>query len=158
MLRPRAVLALDLSTTINERQRDITHPVPIFSYGQATLYLEQSADENAQLQVVGAGADSIAFPSAIGGAYSVLKHMTYQFQVMSDPNMHAIEVWQGGNKILGHYLAGPGPGRVVGTPTTGRTHLSSWPTSRHRDNTWSACAGVCSEGAEDPQFRRAAFE
>jgi hypothetical protein len=110
-----------IDVTINERQRDITRPVPILSYGGATLYLEQGTDENVQLQVTGAGARAIAFPSATGGAYPVFNHVTYQFQVITDPNMNAIEVWQGGHKILGHYLPGPGPAHVLATSAGGTT-------------------------------------
>jgi hypothetical protein len=95
--------------------------VAILVDGQVTLYLEQGPNENVQFQVSNAGANSLAFPSTVGGAYPVFKHVHYQFQVITDPNMNAIEVWQGAHKILGHYLPGHGTALVVGTPPSTTT-------------------------------------
>jgi len=108
-----------INVTFNEPQRAITRPVPILTYGRATLYLEQGADENVQLQLTNAGASSISFPSPIGGAFPVFVHHGYQFTVMTDPNTNAFEVWQDGSKIMGHYAGGHGPAVVLATPTTG---------------------------------------
>jgi len=110
-----------IAVTFNEPQRDIDPPVPILTYGKTVLYVEQGPNENVQLQVTDAGAHGIAFPPPIGGAYPIYHHVTYQFEVITDPNMNAIEVWQGGRKILGHYLPGRGPATVLATPTTGAT-------------------------------------
>lgn len=105
--------------TFNEPLRDVTGPVPILTYGQATLYLEQGVGDTFQLQVVNAGANSISFPPAIGGAIPVVVGRTYDLQVVTDPNMHFIDVYVNGLSKLNHYLAGRGPAKVVATPTTG---------------------------------------
>ena len=66
--------------------------------------------------MIGEGANSLSFPLPVGGAFPVFVHHGYRFQVVTDPNMNAIEVWQDGSKVLGHYLAGQGPARVLATP------------------------------------------
>lgn len=108
-----------VDVTFNVPQRDIAPPVPIFTYGGATLFLEQGPDENMQLQLLHAGADSLAFPSPIGGAFPVIVGQGYQFEILADPNTHAFEVWQDGSKVLGHYIAGSGPGQVIPSPVSG---------------------------------------
>jgi hypothetical protein len=105
-----------IDVTFNEPQRDVVPPVPILNFGKTTLYVEQGTDENIQLQVVNAGASSISFPTTTGGAFPIVDHITYQFQVVTDPNMNAIEVSRLGSKILGHYLPGSGPATVLNTP------------------------------------------
>ena len=105
-----------IDVTFNEPQRDVDPPVPILNFGKATLYVEQGLNETIQLQVVNAGAASISFPTTTGGAYPIAEHITYQFEVVTDPNMNAIEVYHYGAKVVGHYLPGRGPATVLTTP------------------------------------------
>jgi hypothetical protein len=99
----------------------IPQPVPILTYGPTTLYLEQGAPNTIRLQLVDAGASSTTFPPPIGA--QVGAHRSYQFQVMTDPNMHAFEAWEAGSTILTHYLAGRGPAQVVATPPSVRSPI-----------------------------------
>jgi hypothetical protein len=105
-----------IDVTFNEPQSAVDPPFPILRFGNATLDVEQGPFEDVQLQVVNAGAKSVSFPSAVGGNFPISPGVTYQFQVITDPNMNAIEVSQGGSKIIGHYLPGKGPATVLETP------------------------------------------
>jgi hypothetical protein len=105
-----------VSVTFNVPQQDVTTPVPILTFGKTTLYVEQGAYQNIQLQVVNAGAKGISFPTTTGGAYPIVPHINYTFDIVTDPNMNAIEVSRLGSKILGHYLPGRGPATVLTTP------------------------------------------
>jgi hypothetical protein len=111
-----------IDVTFNEPQRDVNPPVPIFTYGKSTLYVDQAPEETIQVQVTDAGAQGISFPLTTGGGLPILHdHTTYQFMVVTDPNMKVIEVWEGGSMLIGHYLPGPGRATVLATPKTGAT-------------------------------------
>ena len=111
-------IAHTIDVTFNTDQRYLTHPVPILTFGGASLYLRQSPLGNMEVQVVNEGADSLPFPLPTGGAFPVFVHHGYQFQVVTDPNMNAITVWQDGHKVMGHYLAGQGAAHVLVTPAS----------------------------------------
>ena len=97
----------------------ITRPVPILTYGPTTVYLEQGTGNTVRLKVVNAGDNWIIFPPPTGAQVGALPN--YQFEVMTDPNLHVIEAWEAGNTVLTHYLAGSGPARVAATPPTAKS-------------------------------------
>ena len=102
----------DLRVTVASPNWANGSPVALFRFGHAVLYLEGSAD-NAQVRLVHSGADSSPFPSTVASLGPLLPHQQYDFEVWADPNMNALRVLVDGRKVLGHYVAGKGPGDVV---------------------------------------------
>jgi hypothetical protein len=102
----------DLRVTVASANWANGSPVALFRFDHAVLYLEGPAD-NAQVRLVHSGADSSPFPSTVVSLGPLLPRQGYDFEVLADPNMNALQVFMDGRKILGHYVAGRGPGEVV---------------------------------------------
>jgi len=92
----------------------LDHPVPLLTFGASTLVLEPYGSKDVRLRMENAGAGNINWPSPAGWPF-VLTKATHRFFVMTDPNMHAIEVWWGSYFMIGHYLGGTGPAVVLST-------------------------------------------
>jgi hypothetical protein len=93
---------------------DLKHPVPLLTFGGSTLVIEAADADHFHLRVENPGETSIAWPSPTGWPLALLR-TTFQFNVMTDPNLHSIVVSWDNNFMIGHYLAGRGPAVVQTT-------------------------------------------
>jgi hypothetical protein len=103
-----------MQVTLNLGPGGLTQPVPLMTYGKSTLVLKPDGPDKFRLQFEKPGAASIPWPSAVGWAIP-LARKTYQFEVMTDPNLHSVEVIWADYFVIGHYLAGDGPAVVLNT-------------------------------------------
>jgi hypothetical protein len=76
--------------------------------------IEAADADHFHLRVENPGETSIAWPSPTGWPLALLR-TTFQFNVMTDPNLHSIVVSWDNNFMIGHYLAGRGPAVVQTT-------------------------------------------
>jgi hypothetical protein len=100
--------------TLDLARGGLTHPVPLVTFGESTLVIEAAGPDHFNLRVENPGDNSIAWPSATGWPLALLR-TTFQFDVMTDPNLHSIVVSWANYFVLGHYLAGTGPAVVQAT-------------------------------------------
>jgi hypothetical protein len=93
-------------------------PVQLLTFGSATLLLRPARGNQAIIQIVHAGAPTIAWPSSIGYAFPQILHGIYTITVTTDPYLHSIVVGWYGSSMINRFLAGTGPARVAVTPVT----------------------------------------
>jgi hypothetical protein len=105
----------DLRVTVQSQKWADGPPVPLFKFGRAVLYL-QGPEDNVQVRLVHSGADSSPFPSRVATLGRLDPGQAYDFEIWADPNTNALQVSVDGRKVLGHFVAGPGPGVVVTSP------------------------------------------
>jgi hypothetical protein len=107
--------------TFNRSAADLTHPIPLLTYGASTLALEPEAPGYVRLQILDSGT-SISWPSSAGWNLHVVKsllHKRLRVPVTIDPNLNSIVVnWYDGEKMINHYIAGRGPSIVKTTPVS----------------------------------------
>jgi hypothetical protein len=104
----------DFSHTIQVTIRDprLPKPVPLLKYGKSTLVIERAGPGRARLQIENPGASQITWPTTTSWTFTVKRNYVPWFDVMTDPNLHSIEVRWAGEFMVGHYLAGDGPAVV----------------------------------------------
>ncbi len=106
--------------TFNRPASELTHPLPLMTYGKSTLVMEPAVPgrDEMQMQILNSGT-SISWPSPIGWKFPVpnsLLHLQLQIVVTTDPNLNSIVVeWYGDENMINHYLAGDGPAVVKTT-------------------------------------------
>ena len=106
--------------TFNRPASELSGPVPLLTYGPATLAVVPAGGNNARLKIESSGT-SINWPPALGFPFPIapsLLHEQLRITVTIDPNLNTIEVNWYGEKMLGHYLGGKGPAVVKVTPTS----------------------------------------
>ena len=102
--------------TFNRSERYLTDPVTLLTYGSASLVLRPATPGYAQIVLENSGT-SIAWPPAAGWVFPIHQlHEAYEIQVTTDPNLDSMLVMWYGSKMIGHYVAGPGPAVVATTP------------------------------------------
>jgi hypothetical protein len=103
--------------TFNVPPRQFHATVPLMRFGPATLVLEPDGRGEQRLRLDNSGAaPSVTWPPAVGWSFPVQPHVTYQIAVVTDPNLHSVQVTWYGLGMIGHYVAGTGPA-VVETQT-----------------------------------------
>jgi hypothetical protein len=107
------------------RNPSLPKPVPLLKFGKSTLVLERAGGAKgsyghglAQLRIENPGASNITWPSAVSWPFAIKRNYVPWFDVMTDPNLHSIEVRWAGEFMIGHYLAGDGPAVVQVTHAT----------------------------------------
>jgi hypothetical protein len=104
--------------TFNRPVSDLTHPLPLMTYGKSTLVMEPAGPGYVRMHIDNSGT-SINWPSAAGWRFPVtnsLLHEQLQISVTTDPNLKSIVVeWYGSEIMINHYLAGDGPAVVKST-------------------------------------------
>ncbi len=110
--------------------------IPILTYGTATLLLEPRASDQAQVVIEQPGATTIPWPYPYGSPFAHPSKGTLTLTVITDPNLHSLQVYANNTLVLTHYLAGSGPAVVQSTGTNGPDTLgvgiSSKPTNDAR--------------------------
>jgi hypothetical protein len=119
----------NIGFTFNEPVDKIRRPVPVLRFGASTVVLERAGPGRAHFRVENPGGATNIWPSATGWSFPVtyVGKGYYEVRVMTDPNLHLVQVWWYGEKMLGHYLAGNGPAVVQVTharPGTARPAVS----------------------------------
>jgi hypothetical protein len=112
----------------NQPLLSVKRPIQLLTYGHASLWARPIARKRIALFVENAGAANISWPTPVSGKIIVKPYKTYYMTVMTDPNMHNIEVrWRSvlkntyGIDVVRHYLAGSGPAVVLQTfPVNGK--------------------------------------
>jgi hypothetical protein len=108
-----------IAIRLRTRPRDFKGPLPIFKYGATTVLLESSGMREFKLVLQHPGR-SPSWPSAESFPIVLKPHRTSLFSVMTDPNLHSIQISAlnlvGGSLLLDHFLSGTGPAVVVPTP------------------------------------------
>ena len=111
--------------TFNRPVSDLTHPVPLMTYGRSTLVLESAGPGIAQLQIDNPGT-SINWPSVIGYPFPVPNselHQHFRITVTTDPNLKSLVVVWYGQNMINHYVAGDGPAVVKSTKVSAGSAL-----------------------------------
>ncbi len=105
-----------IAITINRSLSQPGATIPILRFGRTTLLLETVSFQKIRFKLQNPSAPSVLWPPAGTGSLVVLPHRTYDAFLMTDPNLHEIEVfWNGrsitkrGSPVMTHYLAGSGP-------------------------------------------------
>jgi hypothetical protein len=99
-------------------ERYLTHSVPLVKYGSATLILQPYGPNHVRLVLQNSGT-SINWPPATGWVFPIdYIGAEYEFTTTVDPNLNSFVVTWYGSKMLGHYVAGKGPTKVLVTPPT----------------------------------------
>jgi hypothetical protein len=102
--------------TFNRSERYLTHSVPLVKYGKATLVLQPDGPNQVRLVLENSGT-SIDWPPTTGWVFPIdYVHAEYEFTTTVDPNLNSFVVTWYGSKMLGHYVAGHGPTKVLVTP------------------------------------------
>ena len=83
-------------------------PIPLMTYRASTLVLVPTGKGHVRMQVEGAGAARVTWPPTSTDPVAITPLKTYRITIMTDPNMHSIQVAGLGSGIQ-HYLAGSGP-------------------------------------------------
>ena len=105
--------------TFNQTWPHFTQPVTLMTYGSARLVLRPDGPRFARIYVENSGT-TINWPPAKGWRFTdTLTHQLYEISVTTDPNLSSVNVVWYGQKMLQHYLAGPGPAVVAVTPVSG---------------------------------------
>jgi len=95
-----------IAITINRSlsQPGATHP--ILRFGRTTLLLETVSFQKIRFKLQNPSAPSVLWPPAGTGSLVVLPHRTYDAFLMTDPNLHEIEVFWNGRSITKTGLSG----------------------------------------------------
>jgi hypothetical protein len=99
-----------IQLTINNPS--LPKPVPILTFGKSTLVIERAGAGYARLQIENPGGSQITWPTTTSWKFAIKRNYVPWIDVMTDPNLHSIEVRWAGEFMLGHYLAGDGPAIV----------------------------------------------
>ena len=87
-------------------------PVPILTFGKSTLVIERAGAGYARLRIENPGGTQITWPTTTSWKFAIKRNYVPWIDVMTDPNLHSIEVRWAGEFMLGHYLGGDGPAVV----------------------------------------------
>jgi hypothetical protein len=97
-------------------EKYLTHSVPLVKYGNASLVLEPDGANQVRIVLKNSGT-SINWPPATGWVFPInFVGAEYEFTTTIDPNLNSLLVTWYGSKMLGHYVAGQGPTKVLVTP------------------------------------------
>jgi hypothetical protein len=114
-----------IAFTFNRPVSDLSHPVPLMTYGRSTLVLESAGPGIARLQIDNPGT-SINWPSVIGYPFPVPNselHQHFRITVTTDPNLKSLVVVWYGQNMINHYVAGDGPPVVKSTKVSAGSAL-----------------------------------
>ncbi len=96
-------------------EQPITGPgpaVPLLTYGKTLVVVEPVAPGRVGIIVEHPGGPHYDFPGTVGPMLPLPRYGVLRIHVMTDPNLHAIEVAANGQMLVNHYLAGTGPAQV----------------------------------------------
>jgi len=100
-------------------------PLTLLKFSSAQLQLVPVGHEHAMLSVVNGGDPAVTWPTNNGPTFKLVHNGQYIVKVMTDPNLHAILVYWYGQKIIGRYLAGSGPGIIQVTNQIQDGHMTA---------------------------------
>jgi hypothetical protein len=96
----------------NRPVQDLTHPLPLMTYGKSTLVMEPAGPGYVRMHIENSGT-SVNWPLAAGWNIPITPdklHEEFRFTVTIDPNLKSIIAeWYGRETMINHYLGGDGP-------------------------------------------------
>ena len=104
------------SVTFNHPGKYFTKPLTLMTYGSSRVIMKPAGKGYFRLDVLHSGTP-IKWPYTDSARKPIsILHEPFQFQVITDPNLHQIKILWFGTYFISHFIAGSGPPVIHVTP------------------------------------------